>query len=72
MLDYVPTPKLMLGVGYFIDKHFEYIHLLKHAEQIKQKGYDVMDYINHILNTFTQVYSQQTASKPNKAYPVLQ
>lgn len=45
---------------------FGYIHLLKHASQMKQKGYDVMGYINHILNNFTQIYSQQSDKKPNR------
>lgn len=45
---------------------FGYIHLLKHASQMKQKGYDVMGYINHILNNFNQIYSQQSDKKPNR------
>lgn len=45
---------------------FGYIHLLKHAGQMKQKGYDVMGYINHILNNFNQIYSQQSDKKPNR------
>lgn len=45
---------------------FGYIHLLKHAGQMKQKGYDVMGYINHILNNFNQIYSQQSDKKSNR------
>lgn len=59
----VKAAPIRLQVG---NEHFGYIHLLKHAEQIKQKGYDIMSYINHILNNFTQIYSQQTANKPNR------
>lgn len=57
-----PAP-IRLQVG---NEVFGYIHLLKHASQMKQKGYDVMGYINHILNNFTQIYSQQSDKKPNR------
>ena len=43
-----------------------YIHLCQHASQMQQKGYGVMDYINHILQNFNQVYSQQTDKRPNR------
>lgn len=44
-----------------------YIHLVReHASQMQQKGYGVMDYINHILQNFNQVYSQQTDKRPNR------
>lgn len=57
-----PAP-IRLQVG---NEVFGYIHLLKHASQMKQKGYDVMGYINHILNNFNQIYSQQSDKKPNR------
>ena len=44
-----------------------FVHLVKeHAAQMKQKGYGVMDYINHILQNFNQVYSQQTEKRPHR------
>ena len=44
-----------------------FVHLVKeHADQMKQKGYGVMDYINHILQNFNQVYSQQTEKRPHR------
>ena len=44
-----------------------YIHLaVKHGGQMAMKGYTVMDFINHTLQNFNQVYSQQTEKRPNR------
>ena len=44
-----------------------YIHLaVKHGGQMMMKGYTVMDFINHTLQNFNQVYSQQTEKRPNR------
>lgn len=59
----VKSAPIRLQVG---DSNFGYIHLLKHSEQMKKKGYSVMDYLIHTLENFTQIYSQQTEKKPNR------
>ena len=59
----VKAAPIRLQVG---DADFGYIHLLKHAPQMKQKGYGVMDYINHILKNFNQIYSQQSQNRPHR------
>lgn len=59
----VKAAPIRLQVG---NKDFGYIHLLKHSEQMGQKGYSVMEYLNHALNNFNQIYSQQTNTKPNR------
>jgi hypothetical protein len=45
------------------NKKFGYIHLLKHKEQMRQKGYNnPLDYIQHVLDNFTRVYKQSNGS----------
>ena len=42
-------------------------HLLKHEAQMQSKGFkNVYEFIDHVLENFNQVYSQQTEKKPNR------
>lgn len=60
----IQSAPIRLQVG---NNNFGYIHLLsKHGKQMNKKGYSVMNYINHILKNFNQIYSQQTDKKPNR------
>ncbi|WP_455768204.1 hypothetical protein [Phascolarctobacterium succinatutens] len=42
-------------------------YLLKHEAQMQSKGFkNVYEFIDHVLENFNQVYSQQTEKKPNR------
>jgi|GEM_PF-880052 len=56
-----PAP-IRLQVG---NEHFGYIHLVqRHLAQIQDKGFDnAIDFINHTLKNFNQIYDQSHAHK---------
>ena len=55
---------IRLQVG---NAEFGYKHLLNHLKQMQSKGFEsAFDFVDHVLNNFNQVYSQQTNKKPNR------
>lgn len=55
---------IRLQVG---NAEFGYKHLLNHLKQMHSKGFEsAFDFVDHVLNNFNQVYSQQTNKKPNR------
>ena len=65
----IKAGRVSLQVG---NAGFGYIHIMdRHGRQIAGKGYDVITYVRHILQNFTQVYRQAERDGENRKRFVL-
>ena len=65
----IKAGRVSLQVG---NAGFGYIHIMdRHGRQIAGKGYDVITYVRHILQNFTQVYRQAERDGANRKRFVL-